>query len=213
MAHDNVSKSGDRLSRDLPSFMPNDRSSNNYHLLEAIGHAIDSLEEDIELVDGATSPHTAKTVDQLFELAKLVDVNPKSNDSTDQYRPRVLTRYSLMTGEGTIQDLLGSISLILNTSIESLKYTEDFENGVAVVNIPQTALDGIDLSTQEINQIINETVFAGYRVQINTRGTFTYITSDEYEDAAFSHDSDLGYDGLDGAGEPKGNGGTYSGIL
>ncbi|ELY49907.1 DUF4230 domain-containing protein [Natronorubrum bangense] len=213
MSEKELSNNGDEMARELPPFMPNDPSSPNYELLDVVGHAIDALEEDIVEVTNATTPQNATSIDQLFELAKLVDVNPKSEDCIDNYRPRVLNRFSLMTGEGTISDLLESIALILDVNISALQYSEDLENGVVVIEFPQAALDSTNLDQDELREIFNETVFAGYRVDLTFRGTFTYITPEDYDDAGFSHDSELGYDGLDEFGEPNGNGGTYSGIL
>jgi hypothetical protein len=72
--------------------------------------------------------------------------------------------------------------------------------------------------------ILDKQSAAGFRIDIRSRGTFTYIGDDEYTGAydssnggydptELSSDATKGYDGLDSNGNPKDNGGTYAGLL
>ncbi|MFC6811582.1 hypothetical protein ACFQGT_09590 [Natrialbaceae archaeon GCM10025810] len=177
-----------------------------------IGHSIDGFEEDIDLVEDATSVRNAQTVDQLFELAKMVGLPPQTDEPVGRYRARTFARFALMSGEGTIGDLLYAIARILDVDVERVDYREmEDDRGTILIFAPASAIEELGLNAGELAQIVNDNVAAGYRTETSVSGTFTYRTPEDYD--LDENDPEFGYDGLDEDGEPKGNGGTYAGYL
>lgn len=164
-----------------------------------------------EIIGTSSGDHGA--LDALHELGKLVQVTPQDGESVARYRSRVMAEYALVTCKGTIEDLLETAASILDVNISSLEYSEPAggERGTVMLSMPGSALDDLDLSTGDAAGILDRLLAAGYRIEVAVSGTFTYMTPTEYEDGL--HDSTLGYDGLDGSGEPKDNGGTYAGVI
>lgn len=201
---------GDLASR-LPPWLPNSKKSNNYRLLAPIESEIESAADDLRSVDNALNVQTAETIEQIERIAKLVDIPPRRDEELEHYRARVMAEFQLLTCEGTVRDVLESTATILGTDVSSLRYEE--QPGSCQLGVPTAALDKIELSPTEFAAIVDRLVPSSYSVLALTRGSFTYITPEEYESSGFVHDPDRGYDGLDANGDPKGNGGTYAGVI
>jgi hypothetical protein len=206
-----VSESGDEIFDELPPWMPRDESTGNFKLLDVAGRAFDRIEGDIDDVDDATSVQNAQTIEQLEKLAQIVDVNHKSEEHIEKYRRRVIGGYQNTTNEGDLPSLFENISELLEIDITDIGYLKGSENGAFVFTVPSNSIDGVSLTKEEFNEIISEQVAAGFRPDIQTSGTFTFITPIQYGND--DHDATKGYDGLDSNGDPKDNGGTYAGVL
>lgn len=199
----------------LPTFFANDTDSGNWHLFAPVGDQIDTLDSDIEAVDRATDVQRADTIDQLERLAKLVEVTPRDGESKEHFRARTFARYQLNTAEGTISDVLNSVATILNINVERVGYVDiDREAAVGII-MPKKAVDTVNLSESEVSDILHDLVPAGYEVRGQIRGTFTYVSVDEYDSTSDWSNYNYGYDSLDGTGTntPTGEGGTYAGLL
>ncbi|OYR54918.1 hypothetical protein [Halorubrum halodurans] len=203
------------LAAQLPDFMPKDPESGNYKFLSTIAERLDATDADIASVDRATTVQYADTVDQLERLARLVDLRPYRDETREHYRARVLAEFQLVTSQGTVKDLLNATATILDIEIEDIGYTEEYTagGGSARINVPLSKLDQIALSDTEFGRIVSGLIPASYRLDVLKEGTFTYISPETYNDETFAHDPERGYDGLDGSGDPKDNGGTYAGVL
>jgi hypothetical protein len=201
------------LASQLPSWMPKDDGSGNWKLLAPIAEQIDHADADRAAVDGALTAQHADTIDQLREIARLVDVTPKQDESLEHYRVRVLAEFQRITSEGTVSDLFGGISIVLDTPVNSLGYTEEHATGGGNcrVTIPSSKLESLAVSDSEFAKIAKGLLATSYRLDLFMPGTFTHITPEEYN--AGASDPDRGYDGLDTNGDPKDNGGTYSTVL
>jgi hypothetical protein len=193
--------------------MPKDSESGNWDLLSPIADEIDALDADRATIDSALTPQHADTIEQLHEFAKLVGVVPRQNETLEHYRARVIARFQMITSEGTVSDLLNGISVILNTSIENIEYTEEHATsaGNCRVSVPNSKLQALALSTTEFVEIVEGLLATSYRLDIFKGGTFTYITPEDYNLGL--SDPELGYGGLDTNGDPKDNGGTYATVL
>ena len=201
------------LAAQLPVWMPKDEGSGNWALLRPIAEQIDHTDADRAAVDGALTPQHADTIDQLREIAKLVDVTPYNNESLEHYRARVIAQFQLVTSKGTVSDLLNGVSVILDTSVENLGYTEEHSAaaGDCRVSVPASKLEQLTLGDSEFAEIVEGLIAASYRLDVFKAGTFTYITPDEYNSGL--SEAQYGYDGLDTNGDPKDNGGTYATVL
>ena len=211
MSHDNSET--DELVYALPPWMPKNPDSGNYKLLAPIGDKIEEYDEDVTAVDRATTVQHADTIDQLIELAKLVDLVPKTSEGKEKYRARVLAEFQLSTNEGTPPQIIQNTATILDIDPEKVDYDELSEPGVIQLKLPGDALDALSITNAELSSIIDRLVGAGVRVESIVKGTFTYISETDYNDVGFTHDVTNGYDGLDSNGYPKDNGGTYAGLI
>lgn len=210
LGHDTTEES---LSSQLPEYLPKDPESGNYKILSTVAERLDSFEDDIDSVNRATSPQYADTIEQLERIAALVDLKPYQDETKEHFRARVISEFQLLTSEGTVTDLLNAIATILNTDIDTLRYTEEHTTGSGdcQVGVPGSLLDTFQLSDTELVDIIDQLIPSSYRVTVLTRGSFTYITPADYN--SDNHDSQKGYGGLDANGNPNNNGGTYAGLL
>lgn len=218
------SQSGEYLIRRLPPWMPRYPGSGNFKLLDVTGHGIDRVENDLADLDTASSVHTADTIPQLSQLAKLVDLPPRENEPVEKYRTRVIAEFQTMTTEGTPQDVIENTATLLDVDPTKIGYEELDENGVVSIHVPGKALDNLNLSDDEFIAIVGKHVAAGYRIQATISGTFTFLAEADYtgpydsvnggyDPASLTSDPALGHDGLDANGDPKGNGGTYAGVI
>jgi hypothetical protein len=206
-----ASESGDEILKRLPPWMPRTESSGNFKLIDVVGRGFDRLGDDISDIDDATNVQTAQSVDQLKELSEIVDVRPKSGEGIEKYRRRIIAAFQNTTNEGDLPSLFENISVLLEIDKADIEYLKGQENGAFLLSVPSYAIDNASLTNSEFGNIINDQVAAGFRPDIQTRGSFSYMTPTEYNDG--THDSTKGYDGLDTNGDPKDNGGTYAGVL
>ena len=206
-----ASESGEEIFKQLPPWMPRTESSGNFKLLDVIGRGFDRLEDDISDVDKANNVQTAESIEQLRELAKLVDTPPTSDEGLEKYRRRVIVEFQNTTNEGDLPGILENVSTLLEIGKNEIEYSPGTERGAFILSVPSNAITSVSLTQSEFADIIGDQVAAGFRVNVRTRGTFTYITPTQYENN--SHESSKAYDGLDSNGDPKDAGGTYAGVL
>lgn len=206
-----ISDNGTDLIAGLPDYFAKDYQSLNFRLLDVVGRKVDTLDADISAIDRASTVQHADTVAQIEELAKLVGVPARENESKEKYRTRVMAEFQLATTEGTAGDLINNTSTILDIDPSNITYSE--LPGTISIGVPGSAVSALNISEGDVATIIDRQAAAGYSVNSLKIGTFTYITPTDYNDAGFVHDPKLGYDGLDVNGDPKGNGGTYAGLI
>ena len=206
-----ASDNGEFILRRLPPWMPRDPSTGNFKLLDTVGRAIDRLDDDITDLDAATAVQHAESVAQLEELARLVELPPQQNEGREKYRTRLIAEFQTMTTEGTPADVIENTATLLDIDSEKITYSKLDENGAVSLDIPGDALDSLGLSDSEFIDIIGKHAAAGFRIEATISGTFTYL--DETKDPSTDSNPDYGYDGLDADGNPKGNGGTYAGLI
>lgn len=207
MAH---SKETENLLRALPDFFPKHGETNNAKLLGAIGDQVDYLQADLDEASDASRVQTARTRAQLRELAKLVNLPPRQGENRETFRARTIAEFQLTTSEGTADDLITSLSVILGVDQRQIEYRDADEPGVAIVGMPLQGIDKLDMETGDLIDIIQNNAPAGYRIEASVRGTFTYRTVEEHD--LGDTDPDAGYDELSG-GVPTESGGTYAGLL
>jgi hypothetical protein len=230
MAHDEVYLDHDTveetLAAQLPTFFPKDPASGNYKFLSTIAERLTDLENDVKAIDRAATVQHADTRDQLEELAWLVGLQPKTGETREHFRARVIAEYQLVTCEGTVTDVLNAVSAMLGTTPEDINYTENHTSGAGdcQIGVPSSPLDAIEFTEAEFSEVVENLVPSSYRVDVLRKGTFTYLArtcysgpydsaNGGYDPTALDSDASKGYDGLDSNGDPKGKGGTYAGLL
>lgn len=185
--------------------------STNEKVLDPIGQKLDEIDSLISDVDDANTVQDATSIDQLALLAALVSLEPEEGEPLNEYRTRVLIEYQLNTSQGTLTDLVEAAAEILDVDEESIRWEEPLNVGEIRLGFPSDGLNNVALTPSEFADALTRLAAASYRIDPFTLGTFTYITPTDYSNDA--HDPDLGYDGLDTGGNPKGNGGTYAGLI
>lgn len=205
------SEAGKEIINGLPPWMSKDNSNGNFKLLDPVGRTFDKLKDDIRDAENATTVQNAETKDQLKEKAKLVDLPPKTDEPVEKYRRRVIAEFQTATSEGTLGNIFENTSTLLDIDKEKIKYIENEENGLILLEIPSQSIDSVPITDTEFANIIDKHVAAGYRINLRLGGTLTYITPTMYNND--DHDATKGYDGLDSNGDPKDNGGTYAGLI
>lgn len=218
-----VSDSGQYILRRIPDWMPTNRSTGNFKLLDTVGHAIDRLDGDIDSLDKAASVQDAETIDQLEELAKLVDLPSLQNEGKEKYRSRLIAEFQQMTNEGSTPELIKNTATILDVDEAKIGFTK-IHHGLVQLTIPGNALDSLSITSTEFVTITGELIAAGFNLRAIRRGTYTYVDDSAYGGAydsanggydpgELSSDPTKGHDGLDSNGDPKNNGGTYAGLI
>lgn len=205
------SENGELIFDQLPSWLPDDEETGNFKLLDVIGRALDRIEGDVGSLDNATTVQNAETVEQLAELAKLVELEPEIGEGRGKFRTRLIAEYQTLSSEGTLRDILENTATLLDTSPENIGYKDLAENGAIQLLIPQKPLDDLSIEESEFVEVIGKHSAAGFRIDASLMGTFTYRTPDDYSSG--TNDATKGYDGLDANGDPTDSGGTYSGLL
>ncbi|MFC6953790.1 hypothetical protein [Halorubellus litoreus] len=202
------SNNGDRLADGLPEVMPTDRTSGNFKLLDPIGHAFDRVEEDIQVVDEESTIQTANQLPSLEKLSRMVQIRPKSGESKEKFRLRLIAEFQLVTCEGTVNNIIANAATLLNIKPTEVGYDPNSgEPGVELLEIPKSSLDAVEITEAEFIDILNRQTPFGYRVDALFRGTFTYRTSADYNGNV--NDPTLGYTNIAGSvGD-----GTYAGLL
>lgn len=206
-----ISESGEDILDELPPWMPRSESTGNFKLLDAVGRGFDRLKEDIETANKATNPQTAESIGQLKQLGKIVETKPKTEESVNKYRRRLVGEFQITTNEATLEDIFKNISTLLDIQVESIGYNQGTESNSIILSVPANSIDSISLTQEEFAEILNKQVAAGFNIDLQSRGTFTYRTVGSYENEV--NNTDKGYDGLDSNNNPKNNGGTYAGLL
>lgn len=153
-------------------------------------------------------------LDRMEALGELVDTLPNEGEQFAHYKARVLAEYAIATCEGTIEDVLETTAYIIDADTSSIIYEEPAtgsENGTVEMRLPSQALDESSLSDQDVADAVERLLAASYSLTSVRLGTFTYKSLADV--SANNNDPSLGYDGLDGGGNPKDNGGTYAGLI
>lgn len=203
-----------RMVDDLPEWFAKAKDDDNYKFLEGPGDELERVDGNIESIGEAIHPQTATTIEELAYLADMVNISPRENESLEHFRARTIAKFQAAASKGTLNDLLNGIAHFLNVNISGL-YVEE-QAGQLDVTVPANALDKTNLTDSEVANYGEELIAPSYILTIFLRGTFEYISPETYDAIQAGNDSWSnypGYDGLDANGDPKGNGGTYGGII
>jgi hypothetical protein len=214
-----ASENGEFIFRRLPPWMPTTESDGNFKLLDVVGRGFDRLDGDIQQVDKATSVQKAENKESIREIARLIEEPPKKDETVDEYRLRVIASFQKITSEGTLDGIFGNIATLLDISPERITYEDLDTNGEILLGVPGEGIENVSLTTDEFSNTIREQSAAGFRINVKNRGSFTYLGAEyysgsgSYDSADLESNAEYGHDGLDESGNPKGNGGTYAGVL
>lgn len=173
----NESQSGEYLIERLPPWMPRNRASGNFKLLDPVGRAVDRLDTDITDVDDAITVQHANSVAELKLLGDLVDLNPQQGESREEYRTRLITEFQLNTNEATIPEIIDSVGELLGISPTNIRFAKE-SHGVFTLSIPGDALDTLPITSGEFVTIIGRLTAAGFSIDAFKRGFHVHHSDD-----------------------------------
>lgn len=201
----------------LPPWYANGEGTPNEDLIEPVGSELREIKADLNDIERASMPQNADTIEQLSDIASLVDITPNVGESIGHFRARIIAELQIVTAKGTISDLLTGLAVILDVDVTRIgPYSEYSEGGRASVTVPQGSLDNTDLTDTEIATLGQKILAASYGLDTTVKGSLKFVSVETYNDVTDGSDSwnnYPGYDGLDSNGDPKGNGGTFAGVV
>lgn len=206
-----TSNNGKELSKSLPPYIPSSEASENFKLLDVIGHQFDDIDEEIEAAFDNSHVQTARGIEELTELAKLVNLAPISGEPLERFRLRVISRYLRITGEGTISEIINAAAMLLDIDTENIRYSQSQESWVIVLEFDEGPIQNQSISTERFRETLTQNLTAGARVELILTGGFEHISITEYN--SVTPETGVGYDGLDENGEPIEDGETYAGTF
>ena len=192
----------------LPTAFPKAKDKNNYSVYGPIANQQRDMNMDIHRVKNAKLVQQAETIEELVELGKLVDTYPKTSESLEKYRLRVLTEYQSITNEASPTEIIENSAYVLNVHIDEVEYSEADTPGYIVVGVEKEAFDESSLSQQEITELLEKNIPAGYQLVSVIAGTLEFISEEDHN--IENNYPETGYSGLDSNENPTGIGGTYS---
>jgi hypothetical protein len=206
--------SADDISREIIDSLPapflKERDTNNHRTLHPIADGIADIGNDLNRVQIATQIANAETIDELQELANLVDVKHNSGEGLEAFRIRVLVAFNIITSEATIKELIAATVFVLDISPESIEIEENITPGVIQVTIPSAALSDLPLTQNELFSILSGIIAAGRTLEVLLDASLEYVTAQEWHNGRYSPDQGKG--GLDSNGERIVRG-KYAGLI
>lgn len=164
-------------------------------------------------IEARNDVHLARFIDtadgvELDRIGEFVDVQRRGGETDDHYRARLKVEFHRRVGSGTIDDVIKTSALLLDTSRSNITVTEDFDTEVARfdVEVPTHVIGSSGVSVDEYGQLLENVRAAGVRVVAKSKGSFTYRSESDFKNGV--NDPSKGYSGLN-----TDTGGSYSGLL
>jgi len=196
-----------KMLRRLTDNYNKDPDSNVGKLLNIAATEIEDLEEttdkirlwrDIDHAEGETLDRIGYNVQQW------------RGPATDPvYRILIKSRIARNLSDGSVNSIIETLAITLDTSIEKVRISELWENEPAAihVDVPTEALNEVGFSLVQFGRLVNRIVAAGVRASVLLPGTFQF--SSEYD--SVNIDNEKGFNELV-EGEPSDVGGFFGGV-
>lgn len=133
----------------------------------------------------------------LDEIGSFVQLPRHTNETDEHYRLRLLTQFRRIIGNCTIDDVRETAALLLKIPVESVLFSEPFDETVAAFNIhlQEEAIEESPVTPQEFVLLVGGFAAGGVDVSISAEGAFTNRSLQDVRDGV-----DLGPYGYDEAG-------------
>ena len=176
-------------------------------LLDAFAAEIEELEEAIDEVEQSKFVDDADG-EQLDKLATIFDRERQTGESDSRYRIRVQTALRELLGDGTIDEVKGAISVLLDDDREDIVVEEpyDVEPARMDISVWEESLNNRDVEVEEFDEFVAGLAATGVTVETLALGTFMHAT--EGEDPTEDGEK-RGYASIE---DPE-TGGTYASLL
>lgn len=149
------------------------RGANTYSLVKALLSQADRIDSDLtdiyhqQYIDSATG----KELDQFGEL---VQTNRQTGESDEKYRARIKAAFRASTMGGTYDQFAQYVASVLNTDISNLSFRTDYEAlpATVIVRANSSVFNSVNLTNQEVVDLLGRGVPAGHAVEVTESGTF-----------------------------------------
>jgi hypothetical protein len=160
--------------------------SNLHSLVESLLIAADDIDTDLEEIYHAQHINDA-TGDDLDKFGRLVQTPRKTGESDAKYRARIKANFRIGTIGTTTDQFIEFGATILNTDTRNIEllYPNNRTANPAEVTflVDPSIVSSVDLSDQEVKDLLNRAVPAGHEVAVVGRGTFRVKSDGEVDDA------------------------------
>lgn len=154
--------------------------SNIYTFLEALAMPLGLLSDDLVEIHDAQHIDTARD-GEIDLLGDLADVNRERNEPDARLKKRIIASLVAGTTGTTHSDVLQFLESILETSGGNIRIDRAPNRpGVAIVEVPRSALQMATLTADDISELATTVVPAGHRIEVIVSGTFE-VESDDYD--------------------------------
>jgi hypothetical protein len=171
--------------------------STMYRLVDALLAEADRVDEDLEEI--YEQQHIASaTGDDLDQFGRLVDVDRETGESDDKYRARIKAAFRASTISATWDEYVEFAASVLSTDVDNLNFRTNYGGLPANVNVgaQSDVYEALDLTSEEVAELLGRGVPAGHEVTLLVGGTFRLNADGENDDAS----AGLTADGIDTGG-------------
>jgi hypothetical protein len=171
--------------------------STMYRLVDALLAEADRIDANLEEI--YEQQHVASaTGDDLDQFGRLVDVDRETGESDDKYRARIKAAFRASTISATWDEYVEFAASVLSTDVDNLNFRTNYGGLPANVNVgaQPEVYESLDLTSEEVAELLGRGVPAGHEVTLLEGGTFRLKADGENDDAS----AGLTADGIDTGG-------------
>jgi hypothetical protein len=158
--------------------------SNTYKLVRALLSEADRIDDDLEKV---YDEHHINSADgeSLDKFGALVNAPRKDGESDNKYRTRIKAEYAKARTDTDFDSFIQFVSAILDTGTENFDLLTGYDQNSATVTVSAdpSLYDEINLTVNEITDILGGGVPAGHEVIVQERGTFRLKSDGDFDTA------------------------------
>lgn len=162
------------------------RGENNERLISTLGEQKDYVRRQLDAILQARHIKTADG-DQLDRLGAIANISRQENEGDDHYRARIIATLAAARSRGTFDDILTTVSNILQTDEVNIEITRP-SVATAEVFIETVDIENIELTTSDLETILKDAVAAGHDIRVTEQGENPFTVRND----AQTNDADLG---------------------
>jgi uncharacterized phage protein gp47/JayE len=157
--------------------------SNTHSLVDALTEEYDRIDQNLTDIYQQTHINSAYG-EELDQFGELVDVERKQNESDGKYRARIKATFRASTIGTTYDEFIEFCATALNTDVDGLSFTTDYENKPANITVgaETTIYESSGFTKNEITELLAAGVPAGHEVTVVEGGSFRLKSDGETDD-------------------------------
>jgi uncharacterized protein YciU (UPF0263 family) len=159
------------------------KNSNTYGLVRALLAETERIDDDIEDIYEQQHINSA-TGEELEQFGALVNVDRQTGESDDRYRARIKASFRASTMGTTYDQFAEFCSTVLNTDIQNINFRTNYEARPGIINVgtAPSVYDDLDLTNEEVRDVLGSGVPAGHEVRVLEGGTFRLKEDGQVDD-------------------------------
>lgn len=165
--------------------------SNTYKLFRALLTVNDRMDVDLEEIYEQHHIESA-TGDDLDKFGRLVNVERQSGEGDERYRARIKALFRASTMGATFDQFTEYCASVLSTDIQNIEINTNYDPNPATVNVSAdpSIYTQLNLTNQDVQELLGGGVPAGHSVQVIERGTLRLKSDGEIDDPSIGLTSD-----------------------